>query len=446
MESIAHKIASLTSAAGGKVYFVGGCVRDRLLGFESKDIDIEVHGITPDMLLEILKKVGKPLSIGKSFGVYSLEGSDIDIAMPRTEKNTGKGHKAFEIFVDPFIGTREAARRRDFTINSIMQDVLTGEITDHFGGQKDLADGIIRHVDDSSFAEDPLRVLRAAQFASRFEFKIAETTNRICSSIDLSELSRERVEEELKKALLKGRRPSLFFDALRNMHQLTGLFETVSRLIGIEQNPVFHPEGDVYIHTMQVLDRAAEFRDMAENPYAFMLLALTHDFGKITTTETIDGVIHAYSHETEGVPIAQSFLRRITSEKAVLSYVTNMIPLHMRPNMIAFSKSAVKKSNHLFDEACAPRDLIYFSICDRPVFAGDTKFEGDSEFLFERLRIYEETMAQPFVKGSDLIEAGLAPGPLFSEALAHSHKLRLAGIKKEDALKQTLSFIGKRKK
>ncbi|MCR5481788.1 MAG: tRNA nucleotidyltransferase [Clostridia bacterium] len=443
MNTTAYKIASLVSAAGGRVYFVGGYVRDILLGIENKDIDIEVHGIAPEVLPEILKEVGKPVSIGKSFGIYSLEGTGIDIAMPRKEKNTGRGHKAFEIFINPFIGTLEAARRRDFTINSMMQDVLTGEIIDHFNGHSDLEKGIIRHVDDSSFCEDPLRVLRAAQFASRFKFEIAEDTKELCRLIDLSELSKERVEGELKKALLKGKKPSLFFDILRNTNQLADWFPEVRQLAGIEQNPLFHPEGDVYMHTMQVLDRACGFRSNVKVPYSFMLFALTHDFGKITTTEVINGAIHAYSHETAGVSIAEKFLKRITCEKAVLAYVRNMIPLHMRPNMIAFSKSPVKKSNHMFDLACAPADLVYFSMCDRPVFAGDTKFEGDSEFLFERLRIFEETMSRPFVSGSDLIAAGLNPGPLFSKALAYSHKLRLAGIEKEDALKQTLAFARK---
>ncbi|MBQ9272260.1 MAG: CCA tRNA nucleotidyltransferase, partial [Mogibacterium sp.] len=215
MGNIAELIANKVKEAGGRSFYVGGFVRDKLLGMDSKDVDIEVHGIAPDELYRILGEAGEPLAYGKSFGVFSLKGEHIDIAMPRREKATGTGHRDFEISVDPFLGTEAAARRRDFTINALMQDVLTGEVTDHFGGQKDLAEGVIRHIDPETFVEDPLRVLRGAQFAARFDFVIAPETTELCRGIDISTLSRERVEEELKKAHLRADRPSIFFEALR---------------------------------------------------------------------------------------------------------------------------------------------------------------------------------------------------------------------------------------
>ena len=171
--SIAEKIAGYVDEAGGRTYYVGGFVRDRLLGIENKDVDIEVHGIEPDRLFAILEKTGEPVTFGKSFGVYALRGETIDIAMPRRERAIGCGHRDFDVEVDPLIGTEAAARRRDFTVNSIMEDVLTGEIIDHFGGRQDIEAGIIRHIDPETFVEDPLRVLRAAQFAARFEFDVA---------------------------------------------------------------------------------------------------------------------------------------------------------------------------------------------------------------------------------------------------------------------------------
>ncbi len=443
MEKTEKKIAELVSADGGRAYYVGGFVRDKILGIENKDVDIEVYGIMPERLLEILKEVGEPLSFGSSFGIYSLKGTHIDIAMPRKEHATGRGHRDFEVCVDPFSDTKSAARRRDFTMNALMEDVLTGEIVDHFGGRQDIQDRVIRHVDDKSFAEDPLRVLRGAQFASRFGFTVAPETVELCKGIDLSALSRERVEEELKKALLKGKKPSVFFEVLREMEQLDIWFPELKSCIEVQQDPKFHPEGNVWNHSMEVLDRAAAYRDRVSDPYSFMLLAITHDLGKISTTEVIDGRIHAYGHETEGLPIAEKFLRRITGETAVIDYVLNMLPLHMKPNMVAYSKSAVKVTNRMFDEAVSPKDLIYFSMCDKPVLSGDDPFEGDSGFLFERLKVYEETMAKPYVKGQDLIDAGLEPGPYFSEVLEYAHKLRLAGIDKENALKQTLSYARK---
>jgi len=442
LEKVAEKIANLAAERGGRAYYVGGFVRDRLTGRENKDVDIEVHGIGPAELKALLAEVGEPLSYGSSFGVYSLKGCNIDIAMPRREHATGSGHRDFEIDVDPYIGTENAARRRDFTVNAMMEDILTGEIIDHFGGRDDLEKGIIRHVDDDSFGEDPLRVLRAAQFAARFGFTVAPETVEICSRMDLSALTAERVEGELKKALLGGK-PSVFFGCLREMNQLGTWFPEFRDMIGLEQDPVFHPEGDVWNHTMEVADRSAGFRGEVSNPYAFVLLALTHDFGKLVTTEFVNGRIHAYGHELEGLPLVEAFLDRMKCSGDVKKYVLNMVPLHMRPNMMAYSKSALKSTNRMFDEAEAPRDLVYFAMCDHPVVSGNEEFTGDSNFLFDRLKVYEETMAKPYVQGRDLIEAGLEPGEYFADVLAHAHKLRLAGVEKESALRQTLGYARK---
>ena len=447
MDKTVLYIADKVRGAGGRTFFVGGFVRDSILGErnDSVDTDIEVHGIMPQQLREILAEIGDPLSMGQSFGIYSLRGSNIDIAMPRKERRSGPGHRDFEVDVDPFIGTYEAARRRDFTINALMEDVLTGEVIDHFGGLDDIEKRIIRHVDPGTFAEDPLRVLRAAQFASRLGFRIAGETEDLCRGIDLGTLSRERVEGEMKKAMLKADKPSVFFNALRDMQQLDVWFPELEQLIGVEQDPVYHPEGDVWVHTMEVVDRAAVFRDRVAEPYAFMLLALTHDMGKAVTTEYIKGRIHAYEHETKGLPAVQRFLERITGDKSVTGYVLNMVPLHMRPNIAAFSRPAVKSTNRMFDEACAPEDLIWFAEADRPLFSGSEAFTGDRGFLLDRLEVYRRTMAKPYVMGRDLIEAGLEPGEYYSELLAYAHKLRLAGIEKDAALKQVLAYARKKR-
>ena len=446
MKSAAERIAERVDAAGGKTYYVGGFVRDKLLGIPGGDVDIEVHGIEPARLYSLLEEIGEPITFGRSFGVYSLRGENLDIAMPRRERATGPGHRSFEVDVDPKLGTENAARRRDFTVNALMEDVITGEVIDHFGGRRDLEEGVIRHIDDESFVEDPLRVLRGAQFAARFEFVIAPETAELCRGIDLSALSKERVEEELRKALLKADKPSIFFESLREMNQLDVWFPELKELIGLEQDPIYHPEGDVWVHTMEVIDRAAAYREKASDPFNFMLLALTHDFGKTVTTEEKDGRIHAYGHEDEGLPLIEKFVKRITNEKEVMSYLKNMVPLHMRPNVAAYSKPSLKSTNRMFDAAAAPADLIWFAMADRPVVAGAEEFYGDSEFLFERLRAYEETMAKPYVGGRDLIEAGYEPGEEFSEILAYAHKLRLAGIDRESALKQVLAYARKYEK
>ena len=464
-KTIIKKLAERVAELGGRAYFVGGIVRDEIMGRPIKDVDIEVHGISETILETVLKEIGKPIRFGSAFGVYSLAGHNIDIALPRSESKSGAGHRDFDIRIDPFIGIKEAARRRDFTMNALLKDVLTGEITDPYGGTEDIKNRIIRHIDDRKFGEDPLRALRAAQFRSKFGFQVAPSTISICRTLDLRALSAERVEIEMKKALLGSRQPSEFFECLREMGQLGYWFQELEQLIGLEQNPAFHPEGDVWTHTMMVLDRAARFRPCVSDPYAFMLLALTHDLGKITTTEFVNGAIHAYGHELQGAEIAERFLDRVCHGNEIKRYIRNMLPNHMRPNKIAESRSAVKKTNRLFDDVVAPSDLIYFAICDKPKLphimlskenkedpsglyteSEKTREKERIDFLFDRLEIYKTMMSEPYVTGKDLINNGITPGDDFSLILEYAHKLRLAGIPKESALKQTISYAVKLRK
>ena len=450
VEKIEKVIAEKVKQEGGRTFYVGGYVRDKLLGIDNKDVDIEVHGIDADKLYSILERIEKPLTYGNSFGIYSLKGHNIDIALPRSEKCIGNKHTDFRIDVDPFIGYKKAAKRRDITINALMQDVLTDEILDYYNGLDDLKNKIIRHVDDESFIEDPLRVLRIAQFASRFEFTVAEETINLCKTMDLTTLSRERIEEELRKALLKGKKPSIFFDVLKEMNQLDYWFKEIKELENIPQDPIYHPEGNVYIHTMQVIDRGVKY-----NPsFEFMLLCLTHDFGKIVCT-TVDSSprfessdsspadsspidshpirIHSYGHEIEGLPIIETFIKRITNKKDIIKYLKNMVPLHMAPNKYAADKSAIKKTNKMFYDAYNEIDLINFSYCDR----GN---ENNKEFLMERYNHYLEMMKKPYVSGDDLIEAGFIPDDKFKKLIEYATKLRMAEVDKDNALKQIKSY------
>lgn len=442
---MAKKLAEAVDALGGCAYFVGGYVRDLLMGEAGKDIDIEIHGLTPDELKGVIDSLGKRMDIGESFGIFGLHGYSLDIAMPRKETCRGSGHRDFDIFVDPHIGTPGAAKRRDFTINAMMQNVLTGEIIDHFGGKKDLKNGIIRHVDDGSFAEDPLRVLRGGQFAARFEFKIAEETVSLCRKMDLSTLPKERILGELEKALLKAAKPSIFFEAMREMGQLDLWFPELKALIGVEQNPKYHTEGDVWTHTMMVLDKAATLREYSNNKLGFMLSALCHDYGKATATEVIDGEIHAYGHEVAGLPLVKAFMNRITNEVGLTKYVLNMTEYHMKPNVLAAVKASVKSTNRMFDSSLDPEGLICLAIADSLGKSSKNEYVSHNEFFRERLAAYREYMARPFVSGKDLIDAGLTPSKSFSKYLEYAHKLRLAGVEKESALKQTLSFARKNK-
>ena len=448
---MAQRIAAEVRKAGGRTYYVGGFVRDLMMGLENKDIDIEVHGVPVQTLESILDGLGERLTMGASFGVMGLRHFDLDIAMPRSEVATGRGHKDFAVFVDPFLGAEKAARRRDFTVNAMMQDVLTGDVLDFFGGREDLMRKRIRHVDDRTFAEDPLRVFRAAQFAARFGFTVAEETTAISAGMDVAALAGERVMGELEKALLKAPKPSLFFEELKKMHQLSRWFPELEALTGIPQNPVHHPEGDVWTHTMQVLDEAAALREEAREPLWFMLAALCHDFGKAAATEEINGALHAYGHERLGLPLAERFLGRITSEVKLTKYVLNMTELHMQPNKKAREASHEKSFMTMFDQSICPEDLLLVAKADHmgrmePGMKREPVAESYAETerrLREMLAVYQDRMSRPYVMGRDLIAAGMQPGPLISEALAYAHKLRLAGVAKEEQLRQTLGYMRK---
>ena len=440
---MARRIAEAVAAAGGRAYFVGGLVRDRILGRENKDVDLEIHGITPEKLVQVLEPLGQVMKNGSSFGIFGLRSYEIDIAMPRKENADSRGMRDFEDSVDPFLGCEKAARRRDFTMNALMEDVLTGEVLDFFGGRADLQAGLIRHVDPSTFREDPLRVLRAAQFAARFGFSVAEETVALSSSLDLRGLAPERILGEVSKALLKAPRPSVFFEELRRMRQLSFWFGEAEALIGVPQNPVHHPEGDAWIHTMLVLDAAAALRSQAEYPEGFLFSALAHDFGKAVSTTEEGGKIRALGHEKTGVELAKRFLRRISRETRLERYVLNMVALHMKPNMEAAARSSLKATMHMLDASVCPADLLLLAKADHFGKGDPGSYEETEAFLQDRLVRYRQRMALPFVQGRDLLEAGVQPGPDFTETLAYAHKLRLAGVPKENALAQSLAYLRK---
>ena len=437
----AKAIAEAVAQKGGKVYYVGGFVRDSIMGNESKDIDIEVHGINPDELLSVLKGIGTPILMGADFGVYGLTHLDIYISMPRKEDDQRGGKDDFASHIDPFIGTEKSAKRRDFTMNALMQDVLTGEIIDHFGGIQDIKNGVIRHVSDDTFVQDPLRVLRAARFASRFGFDIAPETMELCRNIKLDGLAFERVYEELKKALMKSERPSLFFEELRRMDALDVWFPEVKALIGVKQPPQHHPEGDVWNHTMLVLDNGALLRDKAENKCGFMLSALCHDLGKPATTTDEDGHIHSIGHEFVGVDITKKFIGRLTQDASLQKYVLNMVELHMRPNILESQKSSAKAFCKVFDLSVCPKDLLLLSEADYCGRNGHKDYTRKRECLHEMLSLFEERMAKDHVKGADLIKAGFKPGKEFGKALEFAHKLRVSGVEKKEALRQTIAYL-----
>ena len=406
---MAHRIAKKVGEHGGRTFFVGGFVRDRLMGKENKDIDIEIHGILPEVLENILNNLGKMTEMGASFGIFGLKGYELDIAMPRKEEATGRGHKDFTVFVDPFLGTYKAALRRDFTMNALMQDVLTDEVVDHFGGIEDMKKGILRHVNPDTFVEDPLRVLRAAQFAARFGFVVAPETIELAKTMDLTALARERILGELEKALLKADTPSVFFDEMVKMEQMGDWFPELAEL-----------SRDMWGYTMKVLDVAAKYRDQTQEPLQFMLLALTHALSD--------------------VKVRKKFLERVTNENKVIKYVDNMAPLYREPKRLFLEYVEEVSTTTLFDKALKPDELVLFSVIVDCVENNYQKNELLEVFLQKRLLVFQRVMAKPFVMGADLIKAGMKPGKSFSQILAYAHKLRLAEVDKAEALAQTILY------
>ena len=438
-KELAIKVAETVKRAGGRAFFVGGYVRDMLLGNECKDIDIEVYGIEPAKLREELSALGEVYDKGAAFGVLGIRHSDLDIAMPRKESLRGTKHTDFDISVDPFLTYEEASRRRDFTINAMMLDPLTREVIDCWGGREDLEKRIIRHVSSETYTDDALRVFRAAQFAARLNAEICTETVELSRRMDVSELSRERVYDELTKALMKASTPSVFFRELVKMNKLSDFFPEIEALIGVEQNPKYHPEGDVFEHTMLVIDAAAGLRHMAKEPLNFMLAALMHDLGKADSTEVQeDGRITSYMHPVTGVPLAEKQLTRLTSNARTIAYVKNMVSLHMRPNMLAGSNSKYKKSREMYDLSLCPEDLILISRADSTGKEDAPYNMANWEYLQERLDDYRKCISRPMVTGADLIAAGYKPGPAMGKLIARARSLHFSGTEKRRALRQIL--------
>ena len=346
MNRLPKKIVELAESVrrnGGRAMLVGGCVRDELMNIAPKDWDLEIYGIKPPKLREILEGFGRVDAVGEAFTVYKI-GRDLDVALPRRERKTGRGHKSFVVEGDPQMSFAEAAKRRDFTINAILKDVLTGEIIDCFDGQSDIENKILRVVSKETFAEDSLRVLRAAQFAARFEFQIEAETAEICRAIDLTDLPKERIWSELEKLLLKSEKPSVGLQYFYDLNVANQLFPELAALVGVPQEAEWHPEGNVDVHTLMVVDQARKVIDDLPYPkkVTVMLAAIAHDFGKPATTQFFDGHWRSHAHDEAGVAPTISFLDTLgiytLDGYDVREQIVQLVRYHLLPGMFHKSK------------------------------------------------------------------------------------------------------------
>jgi tRNA nucleotidyltransferase (CCA-adding enzyme) len=435
------KIARAVRDEGGRALLVGGCVRDELMARQPKDWDLEVYGIEPARLREILDRFGTVNVVGEAFTVYKL-GPHLDISVPRRERKTGRGHRAFFIESDATMSIAEATSRRDFTVNAILQDPLTGEIIDPFDGQKDIGAKVLRVVSPQTFSQDSLRVLRAAQFAARFEFEIVPETVSLCRSIDVSDLPAERIWGEIEKLLLRAQRPSIGLKGLRDLCVVDQLFPELKALIDVPQEPEWHPEGDVWIHTLLTVDRARKL--IEDLPYAkrvtVMLAALAHDFGKPATTAFIDGRIRSREHEEGGVAPTETFLDRLNLHTLdgydVRGQVIALVRDHLKPG--EFYKKRAEVGDGAFRRLArkCELDLLYRvaksdSLGRNADWVPREKWfdAAAQEWFIERARELDVSSQapEPILLGRHLLEMGMQPGPRVGEITKAVYEMQLDG-------------------
>ena len=423
-------LAKDVKKAKGRILIVGGSVRDGLLGICPKDIDIEVYGVSVNDLEKILVGKFRIDVVGQSFGVFILKDLQIDISIPRRESKIGPKHTDFKVDGDPSMSPLHAAARRDFTINSISLDPLNGEIIDPYNGRSDLSNKLLRHV-SSAFTDDPLRVLRGMQLVARFGLSVDPTTIELCRTLYPSDLPKERLWEEWKKLILLGNDISL---GLKFIYECGWLqyFPELEAIVGCEQDPEWHPEGDVWKHTGYCMDAFAKQR--IEDPWEDLIVGLAvlcHDFGKPKTTYMDKNQrIRSPRHEIEGVPIARNFLNRLTNQKAVASEVLPLVELHMRPLALYKGNAGDAAIRRLAASVQRVDRLVRVSYADqlgRPPLKIKQFPEG--EWLLKKAEALhiQSNAPKPLLMGRHLISLGMKPDASFNTYLKLAYKAQLDG-------------------
>jgi tRNA nucleotidyltransferase (CCA-adding enzyme) len=430
---LVEEIARDAARLGGRALIVGGWVRDRLLGRASKDIDLEVFGVQPDQLRALLVRFGPVNAVGESFTVYKVGG--IDVSLPRRDSKTGSGHRGFTVEGDPTMSIEDAARRRDFTINAIAFDPLTDQYIDPFNGREDLRTRMLRAVDLRTFGEDSLRVLRAIQFAARFECTLEPGTRALCARIPLDDLPAERIWGEIEKLLLQAPRPSVGFTLALDLGVIRGLFPELDALVGCPQEPEWHPEGDVWVHTLMVVDEArTRIGDLEHaRKVTVMLGALCHDVGKPPTTAVIDGRIRSMDHEQAGVAPAARLLDRLNVHTLdgfdVRSQVLGIVAHHLKP--LAFAKAIPQAGDGAFRRLALKVDLeLLARVAESDCLGRTGDFDcGGIRWFLERARELgvQHAAPEPLLMGRHLLALGVRPGPQMGIILRQVYERQLDG-------------------
>jgi tRNA nucleotidyltransferase (CCA-adding enzyme) len=455
--ALALDIARAARHAGGRALIVGGWVRDRLRGHPSVDVDIEVFGVPQDRLAALLAPLGRVEPVGQSFPVYKVVRAGeshgaIDVALPRRESKRGRGHRGFEVHGDPSMSLTEAARRRDFTVNAVAWDPLTGVYEDPFDGRGDLERRLLRVVDPSTFGDDSLRVLRAIQFAARFEFTLDDDTAALCRTIPLDDLPAERLWGEIEKLLLQADRPSLGFALALDLGVVDQVLPEMAPLVGCEQEPEWHPEGDVWTHTLMVIDQARALNRDLDRPrqITVMLGALCHDLGKPPTTKVIDGRIRSLEHEEAGVEPTLRLLDRLNIHTIdgfeVRSQVVGLVANHLKPGMFA---KAGNVGDGAFRRLAQKVDMELLARVARADCLGrGGGFDCSAmDWFVERARALgvEHEGPPALLLGRHVLALGVPPGPRVGELLKQVYERQLDGEVKtvDEGIALVRDLIGK---
>ena len=422
---------------GGQVYFVGGCVRDDILGYETHDYDVEVYHLNYHQLHDLLSKYGHVNTFGKSFAIMQLDTlPHYDFALPRREYKIGEKHQDFEVDIDPDLPLDKAILRRDLTMNALMYDYQKDCIIDLCRGLDDIKHRIIRVVDENTFIEDPLRVLRVAQFASRFQMEIDEKTYQLCQQMVqehmLDHLSIERIYQEYCKILMSPK-PSIGFRFLSDINALPFYLEDLKKT---HQRSDFHPEGSVFNHTLMVLDVAAKMKEKVDEPLSFMWSCLLHDIGKPIVT-TVEG--HAPLHNEAGVQLFEKV--DLIQSKKQRQYIRTMIMYHM--HLMNMSRHGSKDHRYLrllklIDKKVSLNDLIWMSYCDK-VGRGrvvESQIDVFWDYIQDKKERLTDQAIEAIVDGNDLIQEGFTHHHQFKDILEEAYELQLQGMKKEKILRR----------
>ena len=427
--AVLTRVCRTIAAAGGRAWLVGGVVRDLSLGMTPGDLDLEVFGLPASDLHTALAAEFELNLVGQSFGILKLRGLPIDVGLPRREAKIGLGHKGFEVHSDPDMPLAEAAARRDFTLNSVYFEPLTGEVEDPFGGLEDLAGGKLRHT-SSAFGEDPLRVLRGMQLAARFDLEVVPETVAICRKIEPEGLTSERIFGEWSKLVTLGRVPSRGLAFLKDCGWLK-YYPELAALPGVPQDPKWHPEGDVWVHTLHCLDAfAAEKTGHPWEDLVVGLAVLCHDLGKPDTTTDHDGVIRSLGHEQRGVDLTGEFLGRMTNHRKLLAEVKPLVAEHMRPSTLFKANASDAAIRRLAARVGRIDRLVRVARADilgRPPLAANDYPAGDWLLEGARRLDIENHPPEPLVQGRHLKTLGQRPGPKFGAILQKCYEAQLEG-------------------